>query len=58
MSEGGTEGSKCHRCESEETDRNPLIEVKIPLTGESWLVCDPCINDMVDWLDTDTDTQQ
>jgi len=33
---------------------NPLIEVKVPLTGEYWMLCDPCIDDLDRFLNTGT----
>lgn len=52
MAESDGEQRACYKCGKIGDDRNPLIEVSIDLTGEYWNLCDPCIDKMVDWLNT------
>ena len=40
----------CDRC-GEEFDSIELIPLEIPLTGENWDLCDPCMDDLVEWIE-------
>lgn len=40
----------CERCGWEETTDENLIELKVPLTGENWYLCDPCISRVDQWI--------
>lgn len=44
----------CDHCGDAFERYNP-IPVEIPLTGESWDMCDPCVDDMVDWIESGDD---
>jgi len=51
----GTERWECDRCGKKETEMDQLIPVEIPLTGEIWDLCDPCVDDFVRWVEAGTD---
>ena len=54
----GMEREKCEKCGQEETEMVPLIEVRVPLTDEFWMLCDPCIDNVKRYIDTDTDRSE
>lgn len=41
----------CDRCGDE--PNGMLIPVEIPITSETWDLCDPCVDDMVEWIEGD-----
>lgn len=43
----------CENCGNVEDEENALIEVRIPLTGEYWMLCDPCIDAVKRFIETD-----
>lgn len=40
----------CDRC-GETNGGQMLIPVEIPITNETWDLCDPCVDEMVDWIE-------
>lgn len=43
--------SKCSKCGLPESEERPLFEMRIELTDEYWMLCDPCIEDFTEWLE-------
>lgn len=56
MSESETPEKKwrCDRCGQKEGPNETLILVKIPVSGEEWDLCDPCVDEMVEWIENTT----
>jgi len=46
--------AECAKCGVQESERKPLYELRIPVSDEWWMMCDPCLDDMVEWIDADT----
>lgn len=46
----------CQKCGKETDDM--LIPVEIPVTGEIWDLCDPCVDDLVDWIEGGDDADE
>jgi len=47
-------GSECEKCGWEENEMESLIQVEVPLTGEYWMLCDGCIDELNRWVNSDT----
>ena len=47
--------SECSRCGTVESESLPLYEMEIQLTGEYWMMCEPCIEKFTEWLSAGTE---
>ena len=48
-----TKVGECSRCGATEWEwgSDPFIEVKIALTGEYWMLCHGCTDNLADWIE-------
>jgi len=52
----GVEQYDCDKC-GETKDSIKLIAVEIPISTETWDLCDPCVDDLVRWIQSDTNQE-
>jgi len=50
-------GSECEKCGWEENEMESLIQVEVPLTGEYWMLCDECIDELDRWVNSATEQE-
>jgi len=49
-----TEQYECKKCGDVLSSVEVTIEVTVPLTRESWDLCDSCIDDLKQWIEAET----
>jgi hypothetical protein len=45
------EPRKCDKCSDEQTERSPHFELRVPISGEFWMLCESCLDGIVDEIE-------